>query len=175
MKQTSLFFDDPDPEPPPKPEPPKQPELWAGGGERYRLAREKGIRDQAVGIPEDQKEYTDMMAAKAEQLVAQKCGVPFNKQLGTPNPHEFRLPDGRRVDVKWTRHETGSLIRYIHAKGDADIYVLVTGKSLTIRGWAPSKRLLASIRDLGYGPTYVLHQDELMPGLSFLETKEVNP
>lgn len=144
-------------------------DLWEGGGERYRLARKKGIKDRAVGIPQEQKEYTDRWAAKAEHLVAQKCGVDFDKQLGTPNPHEFTLPDGRSVDVKWTRHENGSLIRWIHAKGDADIYVSVTGESLTIRGWAPKERLLSSVRDLGYGPTYVLHQDELNPGLSFLD------
>jgi len=166
--QTGMFFDpDPEPEPEPRPTIKKPEELWSGGGERYRLAREKGIVDRAVSLPGD-PEWTDMMAAKAEHLAAKACHATFHKQLGTPGPHEFRLPDGRKVDVKWTPRDGGSLICRYGAIGDAEIYLLVTGSSpeaLTIRGWATSQRLHSSVRDLGYGPTYVLRQNELTSGL----------
>lgn len=144
---------------------------WTGGAERYHTARRLGYEDQAVGIPDDQKEWFDMMAGAAEDLVAQRTGGRLVEKAGQAARKDVVLPDGRVIDVKWTQYSLGRLIRYLNNKGEADIYVLVTGRSvdrLKIRGWAPAERLLSNIIDLGYGPVYGLSQIDLEPGISFM-------
>jgi hypothetical protein len=81
------------------------------------------------------------------------------------------LPSDHSVDVKSCpgHFERPMLVaRITKRRSDADLYILLSGDewTYTFRGWAPADRLLASIRDIGHGPSYVLKPEELEPVLN---------
>jgi hypothetical protein len=76
---------------------------------------------------------------------------------------------GVRVDVKWCGRPTDHLMTMPHKIGcsDIDAFVLVQGKRPTYRivGWVPFATLInvSNLRDFGYGPTYAMKQEDLLP------------
>ena len=85
--------------------------------------------------------------------------------------------DGVRVDVKWCGRPTGHLMAMPHKIGcrEIDAFVLVLGKRPTFRivGWAPFSTLIdgSRLRDFGYGPTYAMPQEDLLPMTSLHEAR----
>jgi len=77
------------------------------------------------------------------------------------------LPDGRRVDVKATRHPRGQLIAVTWKKERVELYALMVGTFPVYRfvGVQTAQALLHpdTITDLGYGPTHALPQERLLP------------
>ena len=76
------------------------------------------------------------------------------------------LQDGRTVDVKQTKYESGRLIVPIEKEQKkCDIYYLVTGTmpNFWLRGYATKEEVFRdeSIDDLGYGPSYMIEQKNL--------------
>jgi len=74
------------------------------------------------------------------------------------------LRDGRRVDVKTSKHPLANLIaRKIPA--DVDIFVLVRGEipDYEIVGYTTPEELERSRKDLGYGLTYFMLANDLSP------------
>lgn len=76
--------------------------------------------------------------------------------------------NGKRWDIKATDRGNGRLITTVgKARESADYYALAVVDDNTVEfvGWASAARLLddSAIKDLGYGPTYVLERDQLQP------------
>jgi hypothetical protein len=83
-----------------------------------------------------------------------------------PRPEDCHLADGRRVDVKATRHANGHLLAVRWKKpGAVHLYVLMVGEFPRYRcaGFFPSDELLldARLKELGGGLAYAASQDEL--------------
>jgi hypothetical protein len=73
---------------------------------------------------------------------------------------------GKKIDVKTTKYQNGKLLAVLKKKEeDTDVYVLMLGEFPTYRyaGWAWASELIdeRNIKNLGYGPTYVMEQDRL--------------
>ena len=75
--------------------------------------------------------------------------------------------DGVAIDIKTTNLSNGQLLVTPKKEidGGIDLYVLMTGdrKNFTYKGWKKSKDVYNknNLKDLGYGPTYVIKQQEL--------------
>lgn len=147
-------------------------EPWLGGEARYDNTRNLGGFDMAGDrVPRGDPRWTHQMAGAAEYLVSLFLGVPFDFRINAPDPgYDFILPDGRKVDVKWTPRADGKLLCALDARsvGVADLYILVTGddpKSLVIRGYATSAELLSSVIHINdkRGDSYGLPQSALHP------------
>ena len=75
--------------------------------------------------------------------------------------------DGVAIDIKTTNLSNGQLLVTPKKEidGGIDLYVLMTGdgKNFTYKGWKNSKDVYDknNLKDLGYGPTYVIKQQEL--------------
>lgn len=145
-------------------------------GKRFDNNRRKGIIDKGINVGDDPR-WTDAMAAAAEQYVALALGVPFPGDTEHPDDGWDMSIRGRRVQVKWTKYDSGKLIASPVQHNVADYYVLVTGdtpEKFTIRGWATRAELLSSKVDLGYGPTYAVVQANLRPFKDLLAIR-LNP
>lgn len=154
----------------------KEEALYDGGAERYRYARAHGIEDKAVALP-GEPEWVDQTAAKAEDWVRKKLGLPRQGGIEVvrgPVDHEIVLPNGKRLDVKWSPRLDGRLIERIHrdkhgrtvVPDKADFYVLVVGRGedeFRCPGWATADELHRSVIELGHGPVYGLRQNQLRP------------
>ena len=147
---------------------------WPHGGKRYARNRGVGIEDRAVDVGEASQ--TDMYAGMAECAVATYLSVRHSHFLEkVDDGADCVLPDGRRVDVKWTPHAHGWLAvpTYKAAAQACDLFVLVTGRSLTLRGWMPYAELITNANRHLFAagkpeefavPQYRLHPlDELRP------------
>jgi hypothetical protein len=86
-----------------------------------------------------------MMSGASEHLVALCLDVPFEYRTYAPDPGwDCELPDGHRVDVKWTDEDWHQLLCAADSKSKGAIYVLVTGtdpERLVIRGWTSREKL----------------------------------
>lgn len=73
--------------------------------------------------------------------------------------------NGKRVDVKTTRHKNGRLLCTMKNNDDVDVYVLaiIDGYDVYFPGWAykGDLRVDDNIIDLGYGNGYALSQEKL--------------
>jgi hypothetical protein len=146
-------------------------------GKRFSNNRRKGVVDRAINVGEDPR-WNDAMAAAAEQYVALALGVYFPGSIERPDEGWDMAINGRRIQVKWTKHDSGRLIASPIQHNVADYYVLVTGDTperFTIRGWATRSELLASTKDLGYGTTYAVDQEFLRPFEDLLAIRLANP
>lgn len=142
--------------------------------EDKKLAREEGLRrrseDREMGI-KDKKvgpqsgEITDVEGAAAEIAFARYFGVEplFGREKFLP--YDVIIPDGTKVDVKWTSYQTGHMIVPVTKKEDpADMYALVIGRmdeGYRIAGWLRAKDVfLTPIRD-GELPAHWVKQSQL--------------
>ena len=140
------------------------------GREERRKA--DGSRDRAVHLNRPSDENNNMAAA-AEEFVAWQYGLETNPAKH-PDKWDIRLKGNKRifdVDVKWTQYDNGQLISPVAGRWKNDIYVLVTGwwiADFRLRGFEWGHTLREHVRDLGYGATYVMSQDEIKPNVDML-------
>lgn len=79
------------------------------------------------------------------------------------------IVNGKRWDIKGTDDKNRwSIVTTIEKKlEDADYYALaiVTGNVVEFRGWAPAAEVISehTVKDIGYGPSYVLPPKCLRP------------
>jgi hypothetical protein len=106
----------------------------------------------------------------AELAFCRLCDVEFDSSTIEKENHfnkeDAILKNGTTVDVKNTIYPNGKLlVRIGKEEKDIDIYALVIGKfpSFKFAGWASYKDIINPElkKDLGYGPTYCLPQDNL--------------
>ena len=78
--------------------------------------------------------------------------------------------DGEYVDVKTTPVSHGSLlVKYGGESRPAELYALVikSGRKFTYKGYVTAKQMFdpKNLGDLGYGPVWVVGQEDLVPDL----------
>jgi hypothetical protein len=101
--------------------------------------------------------------ALAEVAFRRMIGLPIDYRINTFATYDVRLPDGRRVDVKGTRHLHGRLLS--RTARDCDLFVLLAldGWCCTFCGWAARADLLSPANrwNPGHGECFALPQDRL--------------
>lgn len=133
--------------------------------ERYNNNRKAGVVDVKVG--KQSNEEVDLYGMAGEIVVANVLNLyPDFTTQPRSGGYDLLMHDGRRIDVKTTQYVTGRLITTMKKTGeDVDIYILVIGTfpNFEVKGWATSEEMhdKSNIKDLGYGPTYVIEQDDL--------------
>lgn len=130
---------------------------------RHRNSREAGLKDVRRGAMS--AESADLEGAGAELAFCKLANV-YPDLDGQPRPEDCHLADGRKVDVKATKHEHGHLIAVRWKKpGAVNVYALVVGQFPKYRcaGFMPSDDLLRETRlkDFGAGEAFAASQDEL--------------
>jgi hypothetical protein len=130
---------------------------------RHSTSRAEGLKDARRGPMS--AEEVDLEGAGAELAFCKLANV-YPDTGGQPRPEDCHLADGRKVDVKATKHENGHLIAVRWKKpGAVDIYALVVGKFPKYRcaGFLPSSELLRDerLKSFGREPAYAAEQDEL--------------
>jgi hypothetical protein len=131
---------------------------------RYAHNRRKGAINGRVGTQSD--EVTDLEGAGAELAFCKIFNIWPDTEIGERPDHDAILKDGRRVDVKATRHPHGHAIAVRKKLSHPpDVYALMVGTFPTYRyaGMIPASKLLCEekLTDFGYGATFAARQDEL--------------
>jgi hypothetical protein len=118
-------------------------------------------------IGNQSEEITDLEGIGAEIAFCKNFNVWLDTDIGEERPDfDVVLKDGRKVDIKTTRYESGHLIaNRKKAKHPPDAYALMVGTFPRYRfaGSISAARLLQekNLVDFGYGLTYAVSQDEL--------------
>ena len=137
---------------------------------RYKSNRASGVPNKKIG--NQSNAFTDLEGIAAEMAMCKLFGI-YPTQVLDPTPRSSLKGEevggdipikGHSVDVKATKYDDGRLLA-AKWKDGVDCYALLTGifPNYTFRGFMEAKELLQKYRlgNLGYGPTYVAHQDEL--------------
>jgi len=146
---------------------------------RHQNNRANGVPDRKVG--QQPPDYTDLNGIGGELAFCILANVCPDMSISPRSGSYDCLLNGYRVDVKTTRYvRTPMLCVYIGKRlSDADIYVLMVGEMPVYRcaGWTWADELLRreNIRDLGYGPTYVLPSAALHPWEELEDVKNAAP
>lgn len=149
--------------------PPEQAICLALAKQRHAANRAAGIRNAKRGRQSD--EETDLEGIGAEVAFCKLFNVypdlSIEPRKADQDEGDCKLKDGRGVDVKATQYKTGKLIAVPWKKHNAPLFALMIGKfpKYAFKGFMPSEDLLREERigSLGYGPTYIAQQEELVP------------
>jgi hypothetical protein len=134
--------------------------------QRFKSNRESGVKDRKV---DQNTEMPDLNGFGAEMAFCKIFNLypdfSIEPRKGT---YDVLNKKGERVDIKTTKYRNGHLLALkTKTKKDCDIYILVVGEfpSYQIAGSISSEELLqeTNIKDLGYGNTYAVSQDKLLP------------
>lgn len=130
---------------------------------RTSSARDAG---QVNAKQSNQSQETIELEGVGAELAFCKLANVYPDTGNAPRPEDCHLADGRRVDVKATRHEHGHLLAVRWKKvGAVHLYVLMVGEFPRYRcaGFYPSDDLLREerLKEIGGGLAYAASQDEL--------------
>ena len=139
--------------------------------ERYKYNRRLG-HESGMRIPEDHfKNELNGVAAEFALAKALNVWPPLSVTEAAPADMLF---NNVTIDVKQTPRKAGRLIMAVEKRKFCDWYCLVTGvvPEFTIVGFAKlgDLRKEENLKDLGYGPTYVLEREELINMQTFVKT-----
>ncbi len=129
---------------------------------RYENARKKNIKNNRIGSQSDSS--TDLEGIAAEIAFCKLFNLYPDLQIGELPAYDAMLRDGRAVDVKATKYQSGHVTAVMNKKDmPADLYALMVGTfpSYRFAGFCRGDELMASIKDLGHGPTHAISQDKL--------------
>jgi hypothetical protein len=130
---------------------------------RTSSAREAGqVNVRQSAMPQ---EVVELEGVGAELAFCKLANV-YPDTGNVPRPEDCHLRDGRRIDVKATRHEHGWLTAVRWKKpGAVHLYVLMVGEFPRYRcaGFFPSSELLQDgrLKEFGSNLSYAASQDEL--------------
>ncbi len=136
--------------------------------QRYENNRAEGVKNNKIG--KQSNAFTDLEGIAGEMAFCHLFGFEPDETVfvrsAASDEGDARL-DGITFDVKTTKYRTGKLLAVPgKTKSKADYYVLMTGEfpRYTYRGMMKADELLKEERlgSLGYGPTYIATQDELI-------------
>ncbi len=134
---------------------------------RYGTNRTHGVKDRSVCGSAD----LDLNGLGGEFAFCRLYEIEPDITVGPRSSvngtaHGNCILNGKRVDVMTTVRATGRLLAPAWKARSCDYYVLMTGSFPTYecRGFMPASELLQPerLKDLGYGPTYVATQSELI-------------
>jgi hypothetical protein len=139
------------------------------------LAKKRHANNRKAGTPNAKRgpqsnEQTDLEGIGAEFAFAKLFNLypdlSIEPRTADTDTGDCTLRDGRAVDVKATQYKTGKLIAVPWKKSGVQLYALMTGvfPTYTFRGFMEATELLREERlgTLGYGPTHIAHQEELV-------------
>lgn len=134
--------------------------------ERYQSARKAGVKDAQIG-PQPSA-ITDLVGICGEFAFCKAFNCVPDLTIGPRSGGVDACLHGMTIDVKTTARMDGNLLAPLKkASVPCDAYVLVLGSDLqyVLAGWAFADELLHEdqVDDLGWGPGYVMWQDELHP------------
>jgi hypothetical protein len=144
--------------------------IYEDGAERFRRNRRLDIVNKAIYIVDN--EATDTLAKLAEIYVAETHNWPYVDKHRPDDGFDIILPNGIKIDVKWSSDPNNNLITPKGYVFKSHYYWFVTGptkKDFVERGWATRAEFIsAPVRDLGHRqPTYVVEQKYLHPVSEF--------
>lgn len=135
------------------------------GEQRLSIAKKVGIVDQRIG-PQTSLQ-TDIDGLKGEFAFAKLFNLWPDLQVGERALHDLMTAIGG-VDVKTTRYRSGKMLATKKKQSiPADWYALMwleDDQTLHFLGAATGDQLLddRNLRDLGYGESFALDQDQLV-------------
>lgn len=140
---------------------------------RYATNRAEGVPNAKMGTQAN--DFTDFNGFCGELAFCKAMGVypDFKIVPGGAGLVDAVLHDGRRVDVKTSKHPKANLIAR-KIPNDVDIFVLVRGEApeFDIIGYATRAELNdRPKKDLGYGLTHFMHAEDLNPAEDLLWSK----
>jgi hypothetical protein len=133
---------------------------------RSSMSRSHNVKNNKVGHLSD--EEIDVDGVMAELAFCKHHNIYFDPTINPRSSTYDCLYMGKRIDVKSTRHQNGRLIKHIKHNSDVDVFVLAIIKdknTVTFPGYSTATNLYKSenIKDIGYGDTYVIENDQLTP------------
>jgi hypothetical protein len=132
---------------------------------RHQANRDAGIENRRIGPQSD--EQTDLEGIGAEIAFCKAHNVYPDMTLDSHPFEDAVTRQGKRVDIKSTRYQSGHLVAVLgkKEKNPPDIYALVIGvfPKYRIAGVIASGELLQdeNIKDFGHGPTFAIGQNKL--------------
>lgn len=133
------------------------------GGFRSLTARNCGVADAKIG-PQSGLE-SDIDGILGELAFCKIFNVFPDIGLKPRSGSADAVMDGKRIDVKTTRHQNGRLLSTLKGNPDVDIYVLavIDDTNIELRGYALTADLIREdrIKDMGHGRGYAMEQSEL--------------
>lgn len=134
---------------------------------RFASNRSARVRNARVGPQSD--ELTDREGVAGEFAFCRLAGLEPDLTIeprSAVNDQGDVPLSGLLIDVKTTRYKTGRLLARTHLQSTGTLFVLMVGTfpSYTFAGCLPGHRLLIpeNIGNLGYGPTYMVEQEDLV-------------
>lgn len=116
---------------------------------------------EPYGTPTTDLDWNEYQSTAAEYAVSK--GLNRHWPLGGP---EVEADVGHKIQVRWTKHETGRLIVHNRDRDD-QCFVLVTGESpvFQLRGWCWGREAKddAHWNDKARCPAFFVSQDKLRP------------
>jgi len=133
------------------------------GGMRSLVSRAAGVKDAKMGTQSGLEADIDGMIGEYAFCKWKNIFpdlVPWNKSGGADC-----ICNGRKIDIKTTRHKNGRLLATLKNNPDVDTYVLaiLDGTEVDFVGWANKTDLCTpeNIKNLGHGNGYCLDQGQL--------------
>jgi len=133
---------------------------------RFDNNRKHGVANSKIGKQDD--EFTDLEGIGGEFAFCKKLNImpDFSIDIRSSQTDVGDcIYNGKRIDVKTTKYENGSLIVVPWKKNNVDLFVLMVGQfpTYSYRGRISASVILDAnnFLDLGYGKVYGLSQDKL--------------
>jgi len=136
--------------------------------ERHQVNRRGGVKNSKIGDQSD--EFTDMEGMSAELAFCKMFNIYpdlFIQITSSKQGKDFgdAILDGKKVDVKATKYQTGKLLAVPWKKPTVDAFALMIGQcpKYTFRGFIGADEFLSDkfLRELNGKKTYLAYQEEL--------------
>jgi len=132
---------------------------------RHEISRAASVKDKTLWKSQD-KMKIETMGVMAEMAFCKWANLYFGLDSSPQSGTTDVIYDGWKCDIKATERADGQLlVSQWKKKESSDVYILgiVDGLSVNFVGFAPAGDIIqeSRLKDLGYGPTYCMTQQEL--------------
>lgn len=138
---------------------------------RFDNNRKSNVRNSKIGNQDNK--LTDFIGFSCEFAFCKLFNLfpdfsiePRSSQSGQDKNSDVRLSNGKTVDVKGTKYETGRLLAVPWKSNSTDLFALIifSNDVYSFKGFMSANELLKKERliDLGHGLTYAANQNELL-------------
>ena len=131
---------------------------------RYTVNRAANIKD--VTFVRENRVHIETIGVMAEMAFCKWANLYCNLDIKIQSQTPDLIYKGWKCDIKATDRADGRLIVPVKKKkGSSDVYILgiTSGQTVEFKGFAIEDDIIneSRIKDLGYGPTYCMDQNEL--------------